>query len=204
MGERPMPGEVEDGSPLAEALGIERQQQAGTAGPYGNGADAEAGARILEHLQAQLAQRDQQVVQERQRADRAELTASQAEEQITKAYNEATQGVQAANAKRIAAEQHAQGVEKQSRQKASYFATVSLGIAQRIFDHATWALAFLINKLPALFALYGGFLLWGASLSDLSVLTLIALGLYGVFIVLPTVWLAVRTERPPPADQIGN
>ena len=78
-------------------------------------------------------------------------------------------------------------------EKANYFLETILSTLDEPANGRL--LMFLLNRLPSLGALLGGFVLWRESLATPSVLTLIALGLYGLLIVLPTIWLAVRTNN---------
>lgn len=186
MSERPLPGEVEEGSPMADARRAAR--------PTTPTANADDGARVVAYLQQQLAQKTEEVATLR---TTVEKTAADAQEQIEHAYTQATEAVRKVDGRRIEAEKQAAQASVLAQQRGAYFTTLALGFLRQTADKLAWLAAFLIGRVPALGALYGGYLLWQSSLPSLSSLTLTALALYGLLIVLPTVWMAIHADKMP-------
>jgi hypothetical protein len=183
-GERFPEGEIEPGSPMAEAM----MQQAALSQP----SSGEGDPRIVAYLRDQLAAKERETQALKQHAQQVE---AQAEERVAEVYDQATEAVKKVEARRAEAEKQVAEAQAQAQQRGSYLTTVSINAINQFFGRLVWLIAFLTYKLPALGALFGGYLLWSSVLPSPTTPGLIALGLYGALIVLPTIWLATAPQR---------
>lgn len=182
VSERPATDAIEPGSPLAHAL-EDAAARVGMASPVGTSGGPMNGGVAPDQLLAQLSQRYQAELADREQRHRVELAqvaqaGQEAIEQSQVIRGQAVEAVNAAVAKAAAAEE---------QRVAAARMLAGLNVGQKVAERV----GRVFSRLPLLLVLIGSYLLWQATPGQ-SWPELVRLGLFGLLVVGPTIWLSTR------------